>query len=189
MPSMWREYTNDLPESCKGRDPREDETSEDGEDGEYWGDPVEANPITREESTERNKQSEIGRGTGLRPREPEEEARCDGGGEAGGCWGDPVEASLRPGRGQEEKREEWQLSHWIDSKPVQGKEEKHDRNLRKKGLIEGRERKGGVEGPDRLNYRGGNRQGGRECVLYADDTTAKVTGEVWPELEVKLNRT
>ena len=35
---------------------------------------------------------------------------------------------------------------------------KHDRNLRKKDLIEGRERKGGVEGPERLNYRGKNRK-------------------------------
>ena len=97
-------------------------------------------------------------------------------------------SGLRPGGTKEERKEEWELSHWIDSKPVQGKEEEHDRNLRKKGLIKGRERKGGVEGPDRLNYRGGNRQGGRECVLYADDTTAKETGQVWPELEVKLNR-
>merc|ERR1719239_1829331 len=54
--------------------------------------------------------------------------------------------------------------------------------------MRGKERMEGVEGPDRLNYRGGNRQGERECVLYADDTTAKVTGEVWPELEVKLTR-
>ena len=89
--------------------------------------------------------------------------------EAGGSWGDPVEASLRFDRGREENKEEWQLSNWIDSKPVQGKEEEHDRKLRKEGLIEGRERRGGVEGPDRLNYRGGNKQGGKECMLYADD--------------------
>ena len=91
----------------------------------------------------------------------------------------------------EDKKSEkkgWELSHWVDSKPVQGKEEEHDRSLRKRGLITGRERMEGVEGPDRLNYRGGKKQGERECVLYADDTTAKVTGEVWPELEVKLTR-
>ena len=35
------------------------------------------------------RQSEIGRETELRPREPEEEAQDDGEGEAGGCWGNP----------------------------------------------------------------------------------------------------
>ena len=60
-----------------------------------------------------------------------------------------MEAGLKPGEGQEERKEEWELSHWVDSKPVQGKEEEHDRSLRKKGLIKGRERKEGVKGPDR----------------------------------------
>ena len=99
-----------------------------------------------------------------------------------------MEAGLEPAGGQESRTKDWELSHWVDSKPVQGAEEEHDRSLRKRGLITGRERMEGVEGPDRLNYRGGKRQGERECVLYADDTTAKVTGEVWPELEVKLTR-
>ena len=26
------------------------------------------------------------------------------------------------------------------------------------------------------------------CILYADDTTAKVVGEAWPEIELKLKR-
>ena len=26
------------------------------------------------------------------------------------------------------------------------------------------------------------------CILYADDTTAKVVGEAWPEIELKLRR-
>ena len=50
------------------------------------------------------------------------------------------------------------------------------------------ERKEGVYGPDRLNYRGGTRGGGSQCILYADDTTARVTGELWPEIERKLER-
>ena len=55
---------------------------------------------------------------------------------------------------------------WIDSKPVQGKEEEHDRNLRKKGLIKGRERKEGVEGPDRLNNREGkSKEEGNACSM------------------------
>ena len=36
---------------------------------------------------------------------------------------------------------------------------------------------------------GGGKSGGSGCILYADDTTAKVTGEMWPELEMKLRRT
>ena len=51
------------------------------------------------------------------------------------------------------------------------------------------ERKNGVQGPDRLNYKGGRREGGSQCILYADDTTARVTGELWPEIERKLERT
>ena len=50
------------------------------------------------------------------------------------------------------------------------------------------ERKEGVYGPDRLNYAGGTRRGGNQCILYADDTTARVTGELWPEIERKLER-
>ena len=50
------------------------------------------------------------------------------------------------------------------------------------------ERNCGVHGPDRLNYKGGRREGGRQCILYADDTTARVTGELWPEIEQKLER-
>ena len=114
-PSMWKEYTNDLPESCKGVDPGE---GEDGEDGEDWGNPVEANPKTSGEFREENRQGEIGRETGPRPREPEEEAQDDGGGEGGGCWGNLAEANLKPGGGQEDRKEDWELSHWIDSKPV-----------------------------------------------------------------------
>ena len=34
-------------------------------------------------------------------------------------------------------------------------------------------------GPDRLTYKGKGRMGGSNCILYADDTTAKVTGERW----------
>ena len=26
------------------------------------------------------------------------------------------------------------------------------------------------------------------CILYSDDTTAKVVGEAWPEIELKLKR-
>ena len=48
----------------------------------------------------------------------------------------------------------------------------------------------GREGPDRLHYKGKGRTGGSSCILYADNTTtAKVTGEQWPELEGKLKRT
>ena len=74
-PSIWREYTNDLPESCKGVDPGE---GEDGEDGENRGNPVEANPITSGELREGKRQGEIGGETGPRPREPEEEAQDEG---------------------------------------------------------------------------------------------------------------
>ena len=184
-PSMWREYTNDLPESCKGAEQEEDE---DGEGGESWGNPVEANQIAEGEPDKRKAQSEIGGETRPRPREPKDEAQGDGRGEEGENWGNPVEADLKPDGGQEGRTEAWELSHWVDSKKVQGKEEEHDRSLRRRGLMRGKERMEGVEGPDRLNYRGGKRQGERECVLYADDTTAKVTGELWPELEVKLTR-
>ena len=38
------------------------------------------------------------------------------------------------------------------------------------------------------NYAGGTRRGGSQCILYADDTTASVTGELWPEIERKLER-
>ena len=50
------------------------------------------------------------------------------------------------------------------------------------------ERQDGVYGPDRLNYAGGTKKGGNQCILYADDTTARVTGELWPEIERKLER-
>ena len=55
-PSMWREYTNDLPESCMGVGQGEDEG---GEGGENWGNPVETNPTTGREPEEENIQSEI----------------------------------------------------------------------------------------------------------------------------------
>ena len=154
-PSMWREYTNDLPESCMGVEQGEDEG---GEGGENWGNPVEANPPTGWETEEEKTQSEIGGETGPRPREPKDEAQIDGRGEAGENWGNPVEAGLKPTGEQEIRTRDWELSHWVDNKPVQGKEEEHDRSLRKRGLIKGRERMEGVEGPDRLNYRGGKRQ-------------------------------
>ena len=76
---------------------------------------------------------------------------------------------------------EWKLSTWVDTKEKQGDEERYDRLLRKEMQIA--ERMEGVQGPDRLNYRGGNREGGSRCILYADDTTARVTGELWPEIE------
>ena len=79
-PSMWREYTNDLPESCKGVEQGEDE---DGEGGENRGDTVEDSPITRVKF-----------------------AQDDGRGEAGGNWGNPVEAGLKPGGGQEDRKED-----------------------------------------------------------------------------------
>ena len=41
---------------------------------------------------------------------------------------------------------------------------------------------------DRLNYKGGKKDGGSECVLYADDTLAKVTGEVCREIKLKVQR-
>ena len=41
------------------------------------------------------------------------------------------------------------------------------------------ERPSEVLGPDRLNYKSKGRMGGSNCILYADDTTAKVTGERW----------
>ena len=80
----------------------------------------------------------------------------------------------------------WNLDTWVDTKDQQGEEEHHDRMLRKEMRMA--ERKDGVHGPDRLNYAGGNRRGGNQCILYADDTTARVTGELWPELERKLER-
>ena len=124
-PTLWREYTNDLPESTAG-----------------------------ERHAEEDKKKE---------REWEEEA---------------------PGK----EEEGWTLSKWIDNKSHQGEEEDHDRQLRKRGEIRAREREGGKEGPDRLQYRGGRREGGGNCVLYADDTSATQTGELWPQLEVKLMR-
>ena len=184
-PSMWREYTNDLPESCMGVEHWEDEN---GEGGENWGNPVETNPKTRRGQEDGETQTGVRRETKLISRESKYGHQCEGWGEAGGNRGNPVEAGLKPTGDQGGRTDEWDLSHWVDNKPVQGKEEEYDRSLRKRGLISGREREDGVEGPDRLNYRGGKRQGERECVLYADDTTAKVTGEVWPELEVKLTR-
>ena len=59
-----------------------------------------------------------------------------------------MEAGLEPAGGQESRTRDWELSNWVDSKPVQGAEEEHDRSLRKRGLITGRERMEGVEGPD-----------------------------------------
>ena len=53
---------------------------------------------------------------------------------------------------------------------MQGDEERHDRLLRE--VTKMSERKDVVYGPDRLNYRGGKREGGSQCILYADDTTA-----------------
>ena len=77
----------------------------------------------------------------------------------------------------------WDLNTWVDTKQPQGDEERHDRLLRTE--LRMTERKEGVYGPDRLNYAGGTRRGGSQCILYADDTTARVTG---PEIERKLDR-
>ena len=124
-PTLWREYTNDLPESiATGREDGEGTTKEN----------MEGEPYTMKEK--------------------------------GG----------------------WTLSEWVDNKTHQGPEEDHDRQLRKMGEIRAREREGGKEGPDRLRYRGGKREGGGNCILYADDTSATQTGELWPQLEVKLMR-
>ena len=102
-PTLWREYTNDLPESTAGeRHPEEDKKKE---------------------------------------REWEEEV---------------------PGK----EEEGWTLSKWIDNKSHQGLEEDHDRQLRKRGEIRAREREGGKEGPDRLQYRGGEKRRRRKlCTL------------------------
>ena len=51
----------------------------------------------------------------------------------------------------------WNLSRWIDNKPVQGEEEDHGRLLRHRGGHEG-ERRTGVYEADRLNYEGGRRE-------------------------------
>ena len=80
------------------------------------------------------------------------------------------------------------MSDWIDNKTHQGPEEDYDRHLRQTGEIQAREWEGGKEGPDRLRYRAGKREGGGNCILYADDTSATQTGELWPQLEVKLMR-
>ena len=34
----------------------------------------------------------------------------------------------------------------------------------------------------------GTKKGANQCILYADNTTARVTGELWPEIERKLDR-
>ena len=127
-------------------------------------------------------------GTRLRSGKSKEETLPENGSETGESKGNRVEAKLKSKENEWKEDSNWTLSTWIDRKRVQEEEEEHDRTLRRKGLIITGERKGGVEGPDRLNYRGGNKQGGTECMLYADDTTAKVAGELWPELEVKLTR-
>ena len=80
------------------------------------------------------------------------------------------------------------MSDWIDNKTHQGPEEDYDRHLRQTGEIQAREWEGGKEGPDRLRYRAVKREGGGNCILYADDTSATQTGELWPQLEVKLMR-
>ena len=105
-----------------------------------------------------------------------------------------------PGNGREEhekekrgwghQKQDWSLSDWVDSKPDQGMEETHDAKMREEGVLPSR-RGGGEQrhqGPDRLRYRAGGRGGGGNCILYADDTSATVKGELWPELEVKLSR-
>ena len=124
-PTLWREYTNDLPESI---------TSQTGDEELTTGENCEEEHHTRS------------------------------------------------------KKEGWTLSDWVDSKNHQGEEEDHDRKLRQLGKIKAREREGGLEGPDRLRYQGGKREGGGNCILYADDTSATQTGELWPQLEVKLMR-
>ena len=124
-PRLWREYTNNLPESIKGA--REDVV-------------------------------------GAADRKPGEEREA------------PAE------------KREWTVSEWVDNKTHQGPEEDHDRHLRQTGEIQAREREGGKKGPDRLRYRAGKREGGGNCILYADDTSATQTGESWPQLEVKLMR-
>ena len=55
----------------------------------------------------------------------------------------------------------------LDTKPEQGDEESYDRQLRKEAGVEMKEREGGVQGPDRLNYKGGKKEGGSQCILYA----------------------
>ena len=55
-------------------------------------------------------------------------------------------------------------------------------------MLVAREQEGGKEGPDRLRYRAGKREGGGNCILYADDTLAIQTVELWSQLEVKLMR-
>ena len=62
----------------------------------------------------------------------------------------------------------------------QGLEEDHNRHLRQTGEIQAREQEGGKEGPDRLRYRAGKKEGEGNCILYADDTSATVIGELWP---------
>ena len=53
-------------------------------------------------------------------------------------------------------QEKWELSTWVDTKEVQGDEERHDRLLRKRMKMS--ERKDGVYGPDRLNNKGGKEE-------------------------------
>ena len=84
----------------------------------------------------------------------------------------------------------WTLSDWIDTKPNQGVEEIHDIKMRGEGAVPPRRCESVQQqlGPDRLRYRAGGRGGGGNCILYADDTSATVKGELWPEIEVKLSR-
>ena len=137
-PSMWREFTNELPECIKGTPELSSCNNREGPKPNLTG--------THEDSQM----------TEGEPKPPE---------------------SQMPG---------WSLSSWVDTKDPQGEEEQYDRKLREKVLME--ERQDGVYGPDRLNYAGGAKKGGNQCILYADDTTARVSGELWPELEQKLER-
>jgi len=143
-PSMWREFTNELPECIKGTP----EFSLCNKKERPKPDLIETH-----EDSHPNPKSQMTKG------EPK-----------------PPESQLRG----------WSLSSWVDTKAPQGEEEQYDRKLREEVRME--ERQDDEYGPDRLNYAGGAKKGGNQCILYADDTTARVSGELWPELERKLER-
>ena len=70
---------------------------------------------------------------------------------------------------------------------MQGEEEDHGRLLRQGGGHKG-ERRTGVYRPDGGQAQLRRREGRRDQQLHtvSDDTTAKVVGEAWPEIELKL---
>ena len=149
-PSMWREFTNELPESIKGENIDSCRTTPSLCDSQERPQP---------ELTEIHE--------GMDPATAPQKSKGEP---------QPPHTQLQA----------WNLDTWVDTKDQQGEEEHHDRKLRREMRMA--ERKDGVHGPDRLNYAGGNRRGGNQCILYADDTTARVTGELWPEIERKLER-